>query len=739
MASSRKLLALFFFFISIAKPIFVSSDNVNFTFKSFTIRNLTFLGDSHLRNGVVGLTRELGVPDTSSGTVIYNTPIRFYDPVSNTTASFSTHFSFSVQNVNPDSSGDGLSFFLSHDNDTLGSPGEFLGLVNSSQPMKNRFVAIEFDTKLDPNFNDPSGNHVGLDVDSLNSIATSDPSIDLKSGKSITSWIDYKNDMRLLNVFLSYTDPIATTKKPEKPILSVNIDLAPFLNGEMYVGFSGSTEGSTEIHLIENWSFKTSGFVPVRSKSNRPHNVSGSSVAPVAIPKGGGRRQRHGLAIGLGISCPVFFCLALLVFGYFTLKKLKGVKAEKELKTELITGLREFSYRELYAATKGFHSSRVIGRGAFGNVYRAMFVSSGTISAVKRSRHNSTEGRTEFLAELSIIACLRHKNLVQLQGWCNEKGELLLVYEFMPNGSLDKILYQESETGAVALDWSHRLNIAIGLASALSYLHHECEQQVVHRDIKASNIMLDINFNARLGDFGLARLTEHDKSPISTLTAGTMGYLAPEYLQYGTATEMTDAFSYGVVILEIACGRRPIDKEPENQKTVNLVDWVWRLHSEGRVLDAVDERLRGEFDEEMMKKLLLVGLKCAHPDSNERPSMRRVLQILNNEVEPSPVPKMKPTLSFSIGLISLDDIVSKDDGDSIVNLVEASHVYTPLTLTRSHNIRMMMVTEVKRAHSRQGQNFIFANPGLCSLSSVNIFSIFLLKEEEERKCDVLRK
>lgn len=471
----------------------------------------------------------------------------------------------------------------------------------------------------------------------------------------------------MLNVFLSYE----ATKKPEKPVLSVNIDLSPFLNGEMYVGFSGSTEGSTEVHLIENWSFKTSGFVPARSRSNRPHNVSGSSVSPVAIPrekKGGtgGRRERHGLAIGLGISFPVFFCLALLVFGYFTLKKLKGVKAEKELKTELITGLRGFSYRELYAATKGFHSSRVIGRGAFGNVYRAMFVSSGTISAVKRSRHNSTEGRTEFLAELSIIACLRHKNLVQLQGWCNEKGELLLVYEFMPNGSLDKILYQESETGGVALDWSHRLNIAIGLASALSYLHHECEQQVVHRDIKASNIMLDINFNARLGDFGLARLTEHDKSPISTLTAGTMGYLAPEYLQYGTATEKTDAFSYGVVILEIACGRRPIDKEPENQKTVNLVDWVWRLHSEGRVLDAVDGRLKGEFDEGMMKKLLLVGLKCAHPDSNERPSMRRVLQILNNEVEPSPVPKMKPTLSFSIGLISLDDIVSRDDGDSIV-------------------------------------------------------------------------
>ncbi|CAA7042399.1 unnamed protein product [Microthlaspi erraticum] len=177
--------------------------------------------------------------------------------------------------------------------------------------------------------------------------------------------------------------------------------------------------------------------------------------------------------------------------------------------------------------------------------YRAKRV--GTISALKRSRHNSTEGRTEFLAELSIIACLRHTNLVQLQGWCNEKGELLLVYEFMPNGSLDKISRIKAE--AVSLDWSHRLNVAIGLASALLYLHHKCEQQVVHRDIKTTNIMLDINFNAWLGDFGLARLTEHINSPVSTLTAGTMDYLAHEYLQYGTTTKKIYAFSYGVVIL----------------------------------------------------------------------------------------------------------------------------------------------------------------------------------------------
>jgi serine/threonine protein kinase len=283
-------------------------------------------------------------------------------------------------------------------------------------------------------------------------------------------------------------------------------------------------------------------------------------------------------------------------------------------------------------------------------------------------------GKTEFLAELSIIASLRHKNLIQLLGWCVAKGELLLVYDFMPNGSLDKMLYQESGQGT-SLNWSHRLNIAIGLASVLTYLHQECEQQVIHRDIKTGNVLLDGSFNARLGDFGLAKLMDHDKSPVSTLTAGTMGYLAPEYLQYGKATEKTDVFSYGVVILEVACGRRPIEREPGSLKMVNLVDWVWALHSQGKIIEAADKRLNGEFKEEEMRKLLLVGLSCANPDNAERPTMRRVLQILNNEVEPLFVPRIKPSLSFSYGLPCLEDIVSEseeeeEDSESPISVSE---------------------------------------------------------------------
>ncbi|KAL8509788.1 hypothetical protein ACS0TY_016851 [Phlomoides rotata] len=657
----RKPLVFFNFLIlcnlcGSSRSSMASSQNVNLEFPSFTLRNLTLLGDSYLRNGVVGLTRELEVPSSSSGSVIYNKPIAFFDSETNTTASFFTRFAFSIDNVNPSSYGDGLTFFISPNNQTLGSPGGFLGLVNSSQFTKNRFIAVEFDTKQDLHFKDVDANHVGLDIDSLISIKSVNPmimSVDLKSGNVINAWIDYNSGWKKVQVFLSYS-----SSKPVKPILSVEIDLSFYLNEFMFVGFSASTEGSTELHYIQNWSFVTSGFRPLRPRIH-PHNVSDTTVpyTPPFPVSDSGKRHHKKIGLALGIIFPSFFCAFLIVFGLISFKKWKGIKTDKTLKAELITGPRQFLYKELTSATRGFHQSRILGHGAFGTVYKAFFVETGTFSAVKRSKH-SHEGKTEFLSELSIIACLRHKNLVQLQGWCVEKGELLLVYEYMPNGSLDNVLYQDTRT----LKWEYRYNIAVGLASALTYLHQECEQQVIHRDIKTSNIMLDSSYNARLGDFGLARLMDHDKSPVSTLTAGTMGYLAPEYLQYGKATEKTDVFSYGVVILELACGRRPIEREGDGQKMVNLVDWVWKLHFEGNLTAAADEGMNGEFEETEMKKLLLVGLSCANPDGAERPSMRRVMQILNNESEPLMVPKVKPSLTFSNSLpLSIHEIFSDCD------------------------------------------------------------------------------
>ncbi|XP_062233305.1 probable L-type lectin-domain containing receptor kinase S.7 [Phragmites australis] len=629
----------------------VAAKNISIDSATLSFSDLILLGDSFLRNGSVGLTRETGVPSSSAGTVLCTQPVAFRVPnaTANATASFAARFSFVIANPNAGAAGgDGIAFFVSPDRATLGATGGYLGLFNSSASAaagssngSAAIVAVEFDTMANSEFADPSDNHVGLDVSSPVSVTAVDlttSGVDLKSGNLITAWIDYRSADHRLEVFLSYS----AASKPKRPVLSVAIDLSGYLKEAMYVGFSASTEGSTQQHTIKEWTFQTFG-VPATAnassfESNATKNSSEQAAAVAPAP-----HNKVGLA--LVILGNVALAVAFVFFAWVSIKKLIELTSRKEatFSPELLKGPKKFSYKELSVATRGFHSSRVIGKGAFGTVYKAVMPGAATAYAVKRSTQ-AHQSRSEFVAELSVIACLRHKNLVHLDGWCDEKGELLLVYEYMPNGSLDKALYGEPCT----LSWPQRYTVAAGIASVLSYLHQECEQRVIHRDIKTSNILLDGNLSPRLGDFGLARLMDHNKSPVSTLTAGTMGYLAPEYLQSGKATEQTDVFSYGVVLLEVCCGRRPIDKdESGGSKNVNLVDWVWRLHGEDRLIEAADARLAGEFDREEMLRLLLAGLSCANPNCEERPAMRRVVQILNREAEPVPVPRKKPLLVFS--------------------------------------------------------------------------------------------
>ncbi|KAG1327440.1 Protein kinase domain [Cocos nucifera] len=478
--------------------------NTSFDFTSFSFLNLTLLGDSYLRNRSVGLTRETIVPSSSSGTAICNLPIQFYDPRENISASFSTKFSFSITNPNPESYGDGLTFFMSPGNGTLGSTGGYLGLFNSISAINNvSIISIEFDTRLDAGFNDSSDNHVGFDINSPISVKAEDLSphgIELKSGNLITAWIDYHNDESMLKIWLGNS-----SDKPENPVMFMKYDLSKHFLEYMYVGFSAATEGSTEVHTIEGWSFQTFGFTTPNLSSHVPYNMSDSSwskipTIPVTGPQGSSHKK---LSLSLAIIGPVALSTAFVMFVWISVTKWMELKASKEgLKSDLLKGPRKFRYRELSSATRGFHRSRIVGNGAFGMVYKAVHPGSGITYAVKRSKQ-AQQSQKEFIAELSIIACLRHKNLVQLEGWCTEKDELLLVYEFMPNGSLDKALYCRPES---MLKWSQRYNVATGIASVLTYLHQGCEQQVIHRDIKTSNIMLDANFNPRLGDFGLARL-----------------------------------------------------------------------------------------------------------------------------------------------------------------------------------------------------------------------------------------
>ncbi|KAF5769582.1 putative protein kinase RLK-Pelle-L-LEC family [Helianthus annuus] len=198
----------------------------------------------------------------------------------------------------------------------------------------------------------------------------------------------------------------------------------------------------------------------------------------------------------------------------------------------------------------------------------------------------------------------------------------------MPNGSLDSHLFGNMPT----LAWGLRYKISLGLASALLYLHEEWEQCVIHRDIKSSNVMLDSGFNAKLGDFGLARLMDHELGPQTTGLAGTLGYMAPEYVRTGKASKESDVYSIGVVAIEICCGRKARDCIDDDSEMA-LVDWVRFLYKKGEILLAVDEKLNQDYDEEQAKRLMMVGLWCAHADRRSRPSIRQAIQVLNFEAD----------------------------------------------------------------------------------------------------------
>ncbi|PPD78363.1 hypothetical protein GOBAR_DD24712 [Gossypium barbadense] len=310
---------------------------------------------------------------------------------------------------------------------------------------------------------------------------------------------------------------------------------------------------------------------------------------------------------------------------------------------ELEYGPHRFKFKDLYIATKGFKDKELLGAGGFGRVYRGVLSSNKLEVAVKRVSHESRQGMREFVAEIVSIGRLRHRNLVQLLGYCRRKGELLLVYDYMPNGSLDKYLHDQPK---VTLNWRQRFGVIKGVASGLLYLHGEWEQVVVHRDVKASNVLLDGELNGRLGDFGLARLYDHGTDPQTTHVVGTLGYLAPEHTRTGKANPSTDVFAFGAFLLEVACGRRPIEAQSTTENAV-LVDWVYSCWSKGNIMEAKDPNLGSDYVAEEVELVLKLGLLCSHSEPEVRPTMRQVLQFLEGDVS---FPEMSSLSLTSSGL-----------------------------------------------------------------------------------------
>ncbi|KAL6907585.1 hypothetical protein ACP4OV_002624 [Aristida adscensionis] len=293
------------------------------------------------------------------------------------------------------------------------------------------------------------------------------------------------------------------------------------------------------------------------------------------------------------------------------------------------SNVQVFSLNELKSATRNFHMMNCIGRGGFGSVYKGV-LKNGAQIAIKKLSAESKQGTNEFLTEINVISNVRHPNLVQLIGCCVEGDNRLLVYEYAENNSLANALLGPKNR-CIPLDWRKRAAICIGTASGLAFLHEEAQPRIVHRDIKASNILLDKKLLPKIGDFGLAKLFPDTITHISTRVAGTMGYLAPEYALLGQLTKKADIYSFGVLVLEVISGQSS-SKSTWGPDMHVLVEWTWKLREEGRLLEIVDPDLDG-YPEEQMLRFIKVALLCTQATSHQRPSMKQVVHMLSNQTE----------------------------------------------------------------------------------------------------------
>ncbi|GMH00484.1 hypothetical protein Nepgr_002323 [Nepenthes gracilis] len=286
---------------------------------------------------------------------------------------------------------------------------------------------------------------------------------------------------------------------------------------------------------------------------------------------------------------------------------------------------RWYTLRELEVATNGLADENVIGEGGYGIVYYGVLADN-TKVAVKNLLNNKGQAEKEFKVEVEAIGRVRHKNLVRLLGYCVEGAYRMLVYEYVDNGNLDQWLH--GDVGDVSpLAWDTRMNIILGTAKGLAYLHEGLEPKVVHRDIKSSNILIDHQWNPKVSDFGLAKLLCSERSYVTTRVMGTFGYVAPEYACTGMLTEKSDVFSFGILIMEIISGRTPVDySRPPGE--VNLVDWLKAMVGNRRPEEVVDPKLPEKPASKPLKRILLVALRCVDPDSQKRPKMGHVIHML---------------------------------------------------------------------------------------------------------------
>lgn len=344
-----------------------------------------------------------------------------------------------------------------------------------------------------------------------------------------------------------------------------------------------------------------------------------------------GRSKSHKVALAVGSTLS---CISLLIFGLgflFWWRRRHNQQiffdVNEQHHEEINLGnLKKFHFRELANATNNFSGKNLIGRGGSGHVYRGC-LSDGMVVAIKRLRNvDALGGDVQFQTELRMISLAVHRNLLRLYGFCMTQTERLLVYPYMSNGSVATRLRAKP-----TLEWSTRKRIALGAARGLLYLHEQCDPKIIHRDVKAANILLDDYCEAVVGDFGLAKLLDHRESHVTTAVRGTAGHIAPEYLLSGQSSEKTDVFGFGILLLELITGLRALEFGKAANQRGAMLDWVRKVHLEKKIEMLVDKDLKDNYDRIELEEIIQVSLLCTQYLPTNRPKMSEVVRMLEGD------------------------------------------------------------------------------------------------------------
>ncbi|XP_041008748.1 probable LRR receptor-like serine/threonine-protein kinase At5g10290 [Juglans microcarpa x Juglans regia] len=385
-----------------------------------------------------------------------------------------------------------------------------------------------------------------------------------------------------------------------------------------------------------------SGQIPKHLFKVQKYNFTGNRFncgicASESGDSGGLQKPNIGVILGIVAGCVVILLLGGFLFILYKGRH-KGYKREVfvdvagEVDRRIAFGqLKRFSWRELQLATDSFSEKNVLGQGGFGKVYKGVLTDNTKVAVKRLTDYESPGGDQAFQREVEMISVAVHRNLLRLIGFCTTTTERLLVYPYMQNLSVAYRL-RDIKPGEPVLDWPTRKRVALGTARGLEYLHEHCNPKIIHRDVKAANVLLDEDFEAVVGDFGLAKLVDIRKTNVTTQVRGTMGHIAPEYLSTGKSSERTDVFGYGVMLLELVTGQRAIDfSRLEEEDDVLLLDHVKKLEREKRLHAIVDPNLSKIYDIQEVEMMIQVALLCTQSSPEERPAMSEVVRMLEGE------------------------------------------------------------------------------------------------------------